>query len=121
VQERAKLHSGTIHAENDSFRHLSSAVGPAALAAAPAGARPRTNTPQVRPKSTGIYNLTRALGGAIALAAIGTALNNRQRFHRNQLIEDISPACPARPGLTRALMFGPLILASSGRSVQQAT
>jgi DHA2 family multidrug resistance protein len=42
----------------------------------------------------GLYNLTRDLGGAIALAAIGTILNNRLHYHWNRLIEDVNPARP---------------------------
>ncbi len=45
--------------------------------------------------SAGLYNLTRDLGGAIALATIGTLLNNRLHFHWNRLIESINPAYPA--------------------------
>jgi DHA2 family multidrug resistance protein len=37
----------------------------------------------------------RNLGGAIAIAAIGTILNNRLWFHWNRLIEDVNPARPA--------------------------
>jgi DHA2 family multidrug resistance protein len=42
--------------------------------------------------AAGLYNLTRELGGAIALASIGTVMNNRLHFHWNRLIEDINPA-----------------------------
>jgi MFS transporter, DHA2 family, multidrug resistance protein len=42
--------------------------------------------------AAGLYNLTRDLGGAIGLAAIGTIMNNRLHFHWNRLIEDINPA-----------------------------
>ena len=45
--------------------------------------------------AAGLYNLTRDLGGAIALATIGTLLNRRLDFHWNRLIEDINPARPA--------------------------
>ena len=45
--------------------------------------------------SAGLYNLTRDLGGAIALATIGTLMNERLHFHWNRLIEDINPARPA--------------------------
>ena len=45
--------------------------------------------------AAGLYNLTRDLGGAIALAAIGTFMNERLHFHWNRLIEDINPAHPA--------------------------
>ncbi len=42
--------------------------------------------------AAGLYNLTRDLGGAIALATIGTIMNARLNFHWNRLIEDINPA-----------------------------
>lgn len=42
--------------------------------------------------ASGLYGLTRELGGAIALATIGTIMNNRLHFHWNRLIEDINPA-----------------------------
>ena len=45
--------------------------------------------------AAGLYNLTRDLGGAIALATIGTAMNDRLHFHWTRLIEDINPARPA--------------------------
>ncbi len=44
--------------------------------------------------AAGLYNLTRDLGGAIALATIGTVLNARLHFHWNRLIEEINPARP---------------------------
>ena len=43
----------------------------------------------------GLYNLTRDLGGALAIATIGTVMNWRLHFHWNRLIEDINPARPA--------------------------
>ena len=45
--------------------------------------------------SAGLYNLTRDLGGAIALATIGTVMNDRLHFHWNRLIEDVNMARPA--------------------------
>ncbi|MFL5268795.1 MAG: DHA2 family efflux MFS transporter permease subunit [Stellaceae bacterium] len=52
-----------------------------------------SSVPQDKLKnSAGLYNLTRDLGGAIALATIGTLMNDRLHFHWNRLIEDISPA-----------------------------
>jgi DHA2 family multidrug resistance protein len=42
--------------------------------------------------AAGLYNLTRDLGGAIAIASIGTLMNLRLHFHWNRLIEDINPA-----------------------------
>src|SRR3984893_4740373 len=55
-----------------------------------------SSVPQDKLKNAaGLYNLTRDLGGAIALATIGTVMNDRQHFHWNRLIEDINPARPA--------------------------
>ena len=52
-----------------------------------------SSVPQDKLKNAaGLYNLTRDLGGAIALATIGTVMNDRQHFHWNRLIEDINPA-----------------------------
>jgi DHA2 family multidrug resistance protein len=45
--------------------------------------------------ASGLYGLTRDLGGAIALATVGTILNSRMQFHWNRLIEDINAARPA--------------------------
>jgi len=54
-----------------------------------------SSVPQDKLKNAaGLYNLTRDLGGAIALATIGTVMNNRLHFHWNRLIEDINPARP---------------------------
>jgi DHA2 family multidrug resistance protein len=41
-----------------------------------------------------LYNLTRDLGGAIALATIGTIMTHRLNFHWSRLIENINPARP---------------------------
>jgi DHA2 family multidrug resistance protein len=55
-----------------------------------------SSVPQDKLKNAaGLYNLMRDLGGAIALASIGTLMNNRLHFHWNRLIEDINPARPA--------------------------
>jgi len=55
-----------------------------------------SSVPQDKLKNAaGLYNLTRDLGGAIALATIGTVMNDRLHFHWNRLIEDINPARPA--------------------------
>ena len=55
-----------------------------------------SSVPQDKLKnSAGLYNLTRDLGGAIALATIGTLMNSRLHFHWNRLIEAINPARPA--------------------------
>ena len=44
--------------------------------------------------AAGLYNLTRDLGGALALATIGTVMNDRLHFHWSRLIEDVNPARP---------------------------
>jgi DHA2 family multidrug resistance protein len=44
--------------------------------------------------ASGLYGLTRDLGGAIALASVGTIMNNRMQFHWNRLIEDVNSARP---------------------------
>jgi DHA2 family multidrug resistance protein len=55
-----------------------------------------SSVPQDKLKnSAGLYNLTRDLGGAIALATIGTVMNDRLHFHWNRLIEDINLARPS--------------------------
>ena len=54
-----------------------------------------TVPPDKLKNASGLYNLTRDLGGALGLAAIGTVLNNRLHFHWNRLIENINPARPA--------------------------
>jgi MFS transporter, DHA2 family, multidrug resistance protein len=52
-----------------------------------------SSVPQDKLKNAaGLYNLTRDLGGAIALATIGTVMNDRLHFHWGRLIEDINPA-----------------------------
>ena len=51
------------------------------------------SVPQDKLKNaSGLYGLTRDLGGAIALATVGTILNSRMQFHWNRLIEDVNPA-----------------------------
>jgi MFS transporter, DHA2 family, multidrug resistance protein len=45
--------------------------------------------------ASGLYGLTRDLGGAIALATVGTIMNHRMQFHWNRLIEDVNAARPA--------------------------
>ena len=51
-----------------------------------------TVPPDKLKNAAGLYNLTRELGGALALATIGTIMNNRLHFHWNRLVEDINPA-----------------------------
>jgi MFS transporter, DHA2 family, multidrug resistance protein len=61
--------------------------------------------------ASGLYGLTRDLGGAIALATVGTIMNNRMQFHWNRLIEDINPARTAVQQYltTQTDRFSPLI------------
>ena len=54
-----------------------------------------TLPPDKLKNAAGLYNLTRDLGGAISLAALGTVMNDRLHFHWNRLIESINPARPA--------------------------
>jgi MFS transporter, DHA2 family, multidrug resistance protein len=54
-----------------------------------------SSVPRDRLKNAaGLYNLTRDLGGAIALATIGTVMNDRLQYHWNRLIEDLTAARP---------------------------
>jgi DHA2 family multidrug resistance protein len=45
-------------------------------------------------KATGLYNLTRQLGGSIGIAVLTTMLSSRQSFHRSVLVEKLSIADP---------------------------
>jgi len=45
--------------------------------------------------ASGLYGLTRDLGGAIALASVGTIMNGRMQFHWNRLVEDVNMGRPA--------------------------
>jgi MFS transporter, DHA2 family, multidrug resistance protein len=54
-----------------------------------------TLAPDRLKNAAGLYNLTRDLGGALALASLVTVMNDRLHFHWNRLIEDINPARPA--------------------------
>jgi DHA2 family multidrug resistance protein len=59
---------------------------------------PVTNTalgtlpPQLVKNASGLFNLTRNLGGAIGLAAINTQFNNRMDLHLTRLHEAVSTA-----------------------------
>ena len=70
------------------------------------------SVPQDKLKNaSGLYGLTRDLGGAIALATVGTILNSRMQFHWNRLIEDVNPARAAVQHYidSQTSRFGPLI------------
>jgi MFS transporter, DHA2 family, multidrug resistance protein len=78
-----------------------------------------SSVPQDKLKnSAGLYNLMRDLGGAIALASIGTLMNNRLHFHWNRLIEDINPARPAVQHFLdmQANRFDALVPGDTGRA-----
>jgi MFS transporter, DHA2 family, multidrug resistance protein len=75
--------------------------------------------PQDRLKNaSGLYGLTRDLGGAIALATVGTILNSRMQFHWNRLIEDVNAARPAVQHFidTQTDRFGSLIPGDAHRA-----
>ena len=70
------------------------------------------SVPQDKLKNaSGLYGLTRDLGGAIALATVGTILSSRVQFHWNRLIEDVNPARAAVQHYidSQTSRFGPLI------------
>ncbi len=50
--------------------------------------------PTMIKNASGLFNLTRNLGGAVGLAIIGTVLTNRQDFHYARLSESINAARP---------------------------
>lgn len=45
-------------------------------------------------KATGLYNLTRQLGGSLSIAILTTVLSSRQAFHRAVLVEKVSATDP---------------------------
>jgi DHA2 family multidrug resistance protein len=59
-----------------------------------------TLPPEKLKNASGLYNLTRNLGGAIGLAGINTVLTERQQFHWNRLAADVNLG---RPGVQRFL------------------
>jgi len=77
-----------------------------------------TVPPDQLKNSAGLYNLTRDLGGAIALATIGTVMNARLHFHWNRLIEDINPARSAVQQFleSQSSRFEGLITGDAGRA-----
>ncbi len=54
-------------------------------------------------KATGLYNLTRQLGGSIGIAALTTVLASRQAFHRNVLVENLTATDPDVVGRVQTL------------------
>jgi DHA2 family multidrug resistance protein len=43
-------------------------------------------------KATGLYNLTRQLGGSVGIALLTTVLASRTAFHRSVLVENLDPS-----------------------------
>lgn len=48
--------------------------------------------PEEVPNASGLYNLTRNLGGAIGMAALGTQINDRLKLHTLRLAEAVTSA-----------------------------
>jgi len=51
--------------------------------------------PQMIKNASGLFNLTRNLGGAVGLAVINTVLSNRQDFHYERIAETVNWSRPA--------------------------
>jgi DHA2 family multidrug resistance protein len=47
------------------------------------------------PAGTGIYNLSRQMGGSLGIAIITTILAQREQYHRSMLVEHVNPTNPA--------------------------
>ncbi len=62
-----------------------------------------TLPPDKLKNASGLYNLTRNLGGAIGLAGINTVMTERQQFHWNRLAADINPGHPGVRGFLDTL------------------
>ncbi len=62
-----------------------------------------TLPPEKLKNASGLYNLTRNLGGAIGLAAINTVLTERQQFHWNRLAADVNLGRPGVQGFLDTL------------------
>jgi len=57
-------------------------------------------------KATGLYNLTRQLGGSIGIAVLTTVLSSRTAFHRSVLVEKLGTSDVATAERLRALTAG---------------
>lgn len=57
-------------------------------------------------KATGLYNLTRQLGGSIGIAVLTTVLSSRTAFHRSVLVEKLGVSDVATAERLRALTAG---------------
>ena len=57
-------------------------------------------------KATGLYNLTRQLGGSIGIAVLTTVLSSRSAFHRSVLVEKLGMSDVATAERLRALTNG---------------
>lgn len=53
-----------------------------------------TLPPEKLKNASGLYNLTRNLGGAIGLAGINTVITMRSQLHWSRLVEHVNPATP---------------------------
>lgn len=51
--------------------------------------------PEKVKNASGLFNLTRNLGGAVGLALINTVLSNREHMHYDRLAEAVNPGNPA--------------------------
>lgn len=57
-------------------------------------------------KATGLYNLTRQLGGSIGVAVLTTVLSSREAFHRSVLVEKLGATSTATLERLHALTAG---------------
>jgi MFS transporter, DHA2 family, multidrug resistance protein len=57
-------------------------------------------------KATGLYNLTRQLGGSLGIAVLTTLLSSRQAFHRSVLVENLSVTDVATQARIHSLSAG---------------
>ncbi len=73
--------------------------------------------PQMIKNASGLFNLTRNLGGAVGLAVINTLLTNRQDFHYERLSETVNWS---RPVVNETLTTMSHAFASLGEHAQDA-
>jgi DHA2 family multidrug resistance protein len=57
-------------------------------------------------KATGLYSLTRQLGGSIGVAVLTTVLASRTAFHRQVLVENLVPTDPETQARLHAMTSG---------------
>lgn len=53
-----------------------------------------TLAPQLIPQGSGLFNLSRQLGGSFGIAVLATMVDNRMHFHYARLVEHMSPFSP---------------------------